>query len=359
MKKLRKPIVAMDISSTGKGGGPYTFTMNLINSSLKDKVDYELIEYKTELGRYISLKRIRDLVKQLKMIRPDIVHFGGLQISGFHIAVACKIAKVPKSVLVIHGSSAEALNIGKIKKKLIRYLEYATLWMVDTYYGVSEYSSKLAITNSFKQKSSGYIYNLPPLMKKSDSPARRQEFGFSDQDVIVVSVARIVKDKGYHIFKDAIKKLADLPNVKYLIIGDGSYLKTMQQELVEESVTGKVQFLGYREDVNQILPFCDIFVLPTLHETLSIALLEASKNCLPLIASNVGGIPEIIKSGENGILIPPSNPALLAKAIRELAVDDFKRKVMGEKAKELVEIKFSEEVIIRKVYNLYQKMLNE
>lgn len=196
-------------------------------------------------------------------------------------------------------------------------------------------------------------------MKKNEVSALRQEFGFSSQDIIVVSVARITKDKGYHILKDAIKELADLPNVKFLIIGDGDYLVSMQQELSKELAMSRVLFLGYRDDVNRILPICDIFVLPTLHETLSIALLEASKHQLPLIASSVGGIPEIIESRVNGILVPPSNPVLLAEAIRELAMDDFKRKMMGEKAKEFVEIKFSEDEIIGKVYSIYQKLLNE
>ena len=88
--KNTKKIVALDLSTTGKGGGPYEQQED-INSKLKEKYDFKTINYDTSLGRFISLRRIYDLYKQLKVINPDIVHFTGLQLSGFHIILACKL----------------------------------------------------------------------------------------------------------------------------------------------------------------------------------------------------------------------------------------------------------------------------
>lgn len=347
----------MDISSTGKGGGPYTSTINVINSSLKEKYDYQLFTYKTELGRFISIKRIRDLVKQLKEIKPDIVHFTGLQLSGFHIAVACRLAGIKNSVVVIRGSSIEALNIGN-KKFLIYILEAITLMITTTFYGVSNYSSTIGAAKRFRKKSSGYVYNLPILSANKAIHYTKEQLCFKEEDIVVVTVARIIKDKGYHILASAIQEFVDLPNIKFLIVGDGAYLAEMKTELSIQKQSGQVRFLGYRSDVASILPACDIFVLPTLHETLSNSLLEASSYNLPLIASNVGGVPEIITNEENGLLVEPSDSGELANAIKTIAADENLRKKMGKAAKERLADKFSEESIVGKIDAIYRKLLN-
>lgn len=349
----------MDISTSGKGGGPYTSTMNIVNSSLKEKYDYRIFEYNTALGRFISIKRIKDIVRQFREIKPNIVHFTGLQLSGFHIAVACRLAGIKRSVVVIRGSSTEALTLSLIQRIVIYLLEVITLAMVKTYYGVSKYSSLLGLTKSFRGKSSGYVYNLPIMTPKSDSPFSKEDFGFSETDIVVVSVARIIKDKGYHILCQAIKSLADRPRVKFLIVGKGDYLSIMESELELQVGLGQIKFLRYRDDVNRILPACDIFVLPTLHETLSNSLLEASDYNLALVASNVGGVPEIITDGENGFLVPPSDPEAITATISQLADNEALRKRMGARAKEILNEKFSEKSIVERIDSIYIKLLSE
>lgn len=353
----QKPIIAMDISSTGKGGGPYTSTMNVINSSLKDKYEFRLFTYKTEIGRFISIKRIIDIVGQLRKINPDIVHFSGLQLSGFHIAIACMIAGYRKNIVVIHGSSTEALNIGFVKRKLIYLLEFFTLALTSTFYGVSRYSSFVGAAKKFTKKSSGYIYNLPLSSSQKSQNYTRDELGFTKDDIIVVTVGRIITDKGYHILKESIKSFTQMDHVKFLIVGDGDYLPTMKIELLTQEQSGLVRFLGYRDDVTSILPTCDIFVLPTLHETLSIALLEASSFNLALIGSNVGGIPEIITHGVNGLLVQPGNSQELSNAIKIIATNQDMREEMGEAAKKIIGEKFTEDSIVSKIDNLYKKIL--
>lgn len=353
----RKIVIATDISTTGKGGGPYTSTMNLINSPLKESYDYHIFEYKTELGRFISFKRIKDIMRQLREIKPDIVHFAGLQLSGFHIAVACKIVGIKKTIVVIHGSSTEAMNISKTKRRIIYFLESITLALVSTFYGVSRYSSLLPVTKPFLKKSSGFVYNLPVTNSKAESAVTRKELGLTEDDIVIVSVARIIKDKGYHILAQSIKNFTDTPEVKFLIVGTGDYLPIMKTELKDQLKSGQIKFLGYRNDVYKILPACNIFVLPTLHETLSISLLEASNYGLPLIASNVGGIPEIIEDGKNGFLVPPGDSQALTQAMRNISADAVMRKAMGEESKAILKDKFSEGSIIERVDTIYKKLM--
>lgn len=355
---MKKPIVAMDISTTGRGGGPYTSTINLINSSLKEHYDFRVFHYKTELGRFISYKRIKDLMAQIRDINPDIVHFTGLQLSGFHIAIACYLLGVKKTIVVIHGSSTEALNIGVIKKVLIYLLESLTLLLTTTFYGVSKYSSLVGVTKLFRRKSSGYIYNLTKKATQDIQILDRADFGFQSDDIVVVTVGRITKDKGYHILTKSIIEFIEVPQIKFLIIGEGDFLFEMKYELKAQEKMNQVQFLGYRSDVLSILPMCDIFVLPTLHETLSIALLEASYCNLPLIASNVGGVPEIISNDYNGILVPPSDDQKITNAIKLLAFDQDLRTKMGANAKNKLELDFPESLIVEKVAEIYNRLLN-
>lgn len=358
--KREKPLIAVDISTTGKGGGPYTSTMNLINSSLKYKYDYHIFNYDTSIGRYVSLKRILKIARELRKIKPDIVHFTGLQFSGFHIAVACLLAGVKRSVVVIHGSSTEALDISNNKKRILVFLEKITLRIATTFYGVSKYSSMIDVTKPYRHKSSGYVYNLPTfVLYKESSPYQRNEFDISENDVVVATVGRITKDKGYHILKDTIQQICSGSNVKFLIIGKGSYLEEMKKCLEKNISNGTVKFLGYRDDVSRILPICDIFVLPTLHETLSIALLEASYFGLPLIASNVGGVPEIINNGDNGYLVPPSDANALAEKITMLVEDKYLRTKMGQRAKDKLKDKFSEDSIVLQIDAIYCNLLND
>jgi len=353
----KKPIIAMELSSFGKGGGPYTSNIRIMNSPLNEKYDFRTIRYKTELGRGFSVKRIKDIVRQIREIQPDIVHFAGLQLSGFHMAIACKIAKVDKTVITVHGFSGDALYFNPIKKLITTYLlEPITLFLTDSIIGVSEFTSNRKLIKIFKKKSVGAIYNFPPLPVKTDSEIRK-ELNLGSSDVLIVTVARIVRDKGYHIFDEAILKFNDNENLKFLIVGDGDYLPEMKSKLKNQIDSKQVFFLGHRDDVQQILKGSDIFVLPTLHETLSIALLEASVEGLALIGSNTGGVPEIIEHEYNGILVEPGNVDDLSEAIDLLIKNTDLRIKLAKNAKVMVAQKFSSQIIEAKIDNAYQNLL--
>lgn len=348
--------VAMDIVSS-KRGGPYVSTMNLVNSKLKENYDFYLFEYDRSIGRgAISWKRILDLRDKIKQINPEIVHFSGLQLSGFHIAIAAKLAHAKHTILVVHGSSTEALELSFLKKILLCFIELITLSLVEVFYGVSKYASQMQICKPFKCKNWGYIYNLPTSIFESTGSLTRSMFGFSDDDIVVISVARITREKGYHYLSEAIK-LDCNPRVKYLIVGDGEYLESMKQNNAESIKTGKVVFTGKRSDIGDLLRISDIFVLPTLHETLSISLLEAASYSLPLVASNVGGVPEVIEDQKNGLLIKAADSQAIYSAIHQLVNNEELRKKMGNYAKVSVHKKFASDEILLKIQNLYKHFI--
>lgn len=354
-----KPLIVLDRSSTGKGGGPYTSTARIIDSPLKEKYNFQTFVYRTELGRFISIRRILDIRRQLTTLRPDIVHFTGLQLAGFHIAVACKLAGLKRTVVTIRGFSGDALNISKLKKVILSYcLEPLTLALTKRNYGVSEYVASRRMVRIFKRKSLGYIYNFPPEPSLDcNKPSLRKELGIDNDDIVVVSVARIIKDKGYHILEMAINSLKNKPNIKFVIVGSGDYLRDMRVNLNDCCQKGKIFFLGHREDVQEILRSSDIFVLPTLHETLSVALLEASVEGLAIIASRTGGIPEIIIDQYNGVLVAPGSVEELTNAIDKLSGDQAQIRYLGRNARKIIEKKFDRHEIVEKIDAVYQNLI--
>lgn len=356
---ILKPVVVMDLSSSGEGGGPYTSYKRIMDSSLRSKYEFKTIVYKTHIGRFISFKRIRDLMKQIQAAKPDIVHFTGLQLQGLHISIACKLLGVNNTVITIHGSSSEALNIGKFKKFILSYiLEPLTLLLVRKYHGVSKYVCTLPVAKLFSYKSLGYIYNLPPTdANNNQGYDLRKVLGVGEDDILVASVGRVIKDKGFHILEQVIKELSEYDKLKFIIIGDGNYLEDMKKNLREIEGKKGVFFLGYRSDIQDILRKCDIFVLPTLHETLSIALLEASTVGLPLVATNTGGIPEIVKPGFNGELVQPGNAYELKQCIINLINNKEYRKMLGKNAEARVAETFNREKILTEIDNMYQLLL--
>jgi glycosyltransferase involved in cell wall biosynthesis len=120
-------------------------------------------------------------------------------------------------------------------------------------------------------------------------------------------------------------------------MGGGELEQALRTQAAAQGVCGQVLFAGARADVAQLLPALDIFVLPSLTEGLSIALLEAAAAALPIVATAVGGNPEIVRHGETGLLVPPANGAALQEAVCQLLSDPLGRQALGRRAREWVE----------------------
>ncbi len=355
----KKPIIAVDLSTKGKGGGPFTSTSRIMSSELKNEFQFEVINYDVGLGRGVSWSRIKDLQKQIEEINPDIVHYTGLQLSGFHVAIACLLAGAKNTILTIRGMSGDSIFFNQFKKVLLKFIvEPFTLILVTKFYCVSDYVSSRGIAKLFYWKSEGTIYNFPPHnLEQYDKSLLRKKYGFSENDLVVVSIARINKEKGYHILEDAIKQLKEYKNIKFLIAGSGDYLDTMKKNLSNQIDIGKIVFLGFTSEVQKVNNCGDVFMLPTLHETLSIALLEASYAKLSLIASNVGGVPEIVENNINGILVEPNNSKQIFEAILKLHNDRDLCKTFSENAYRKVFEKFSADEISKKISKVYNSLL--
>jgi glycosyltransferase involved in cell wall biosynthesis len=159
----------------------------------------------------------------------------------------------------------------------------------------------------------------------------RRRLGLADDDKVVVNVGRQEYQKGQEHLIAALKLIREFhPNVRCLIVGREGHasaaLRLQSEELV---ATKQLQFLGHRDDVPDILAAADIYIMPSLYEGCSGAVIEAMALGLPVIASDIPSLREVVAEGENGILVKPASPRHLAMAISRLIGDPFKAAALG------------------------------
>lgn len=143
-------------------------------------------------------------------------------------------------------------------------------------------------------------------------------------------VGRFNEQKGHIYFVEAAARIVKtFPNVEFVFVGDGTLRSTIEQRINDKGLNGYCHFLGLRNDVGQLLQGFDVFVLASLWEGMPISLLEAQYFGVACVVTNVGGNPEVVSDGDNGLLVEPRDPDGLASAILKLLLDDDLRKAFG------------------------------
>lgn len=353
MGKIR---IAMVFQLGGECGGPYISHKRIMESCLKEK--YEIVPLffpKGSMGIFCP-GFIREVRRQIRMIDPDIIQIPGLQLVGFHMMVAAVLEK-RKTALAIHGSSSEALEFSRLKRIVMSILEDLTLKYATSIYVVSRYVENWEMLKKYQKKCFGTIYNLPQSVK---SPKRdiRTELGIRREDIVIVSTGRITREKGYENFLKVLMELEMASDIKVVIAGDGDYLEEMKAESGRRVWGQNVFFLGYRTDIDSVLAAGDIFMILSLHETLCMSLMEACQQGLPCIATDVGGIPEIICNNENGFLVKKNDIEGTVNVLKRLLEDKQLRLRMGAKAKKRIDEIFTSEKIINQLDDMYQNMID-
>jgi glycosyltransferase involved in cell wall biosynthesis len=193
---------------------------------------------------------------------------------------------------------------------------------------------------------------------KSDREAARAELGIEPDNLAIGSVGRLSIDKGGQDI--LLRSLAHLreahPEAKLLFVGKGPLRSDLQQLAQELAQGGAVIFTGQRADVPRLLSAMDIFVLPSLREALPIAVLEAMAARVPVIATRVGGVPEIVQDGLNGLLVPPGDEATLHVVLERLVADPQLRLTLGQAGRDHVEASFTLDKMVTKVEGIYEEL---
>jgi len=193
---------------------------------------------------------------------------------------------------------------------------------------------------------------------KKDLEKIRKELNLSPDELILGYVGNLREVKDHHTLILSFNRISSLfPQAKLLIVGDGELKPNLVKLCVELGLENKVLFLGHREDVHSLLNLMDIFVLSSHSEGCSISILEAMASEKPVVATRVGGNPELILEGKTGFLVPSAEPEKLAEKIIFLLKDEKLRRKMGEEGKKRVKEKFSLEGMLKKYEELYSLIL--
>ncbi len=202
------------------------------------------------------------------------------------------------------------------------------------------------------------IYNGVPVerFRRNEESRRRLRaaWGLSEQDFAVIQVARLDRLKD-HITAVRAAACSSSEHLRWFMVGDGPERQTVEAKIARLGLQGRVQLLGERRDIAELLSAADAFVLTSISEGIPVTILEAMAAELPVVATRVGGLPELLHEGATGLLVPPETPEAVAGALQILIADREKARMWGRAGRKLAEDRFSE----ARMHAEYRRLLEE
>ncbi len=185
-----------------------------------------------------------------------------------------------------------------------------------------------------------------------------EELGVSHRTLLVGTVGRLVPIKGLRYFIAAAAQVSRLvPEVRFVIIGDGPERAALERQVSQEGLDDRVFFLGWRRDVQRLYPDLDVVVLASLHEGTPVAIIEAMAAGRSVVATRVGGVPDVVQDGVTGLLVPPEDPGAIGDAVVRLLRSPDERRRLGLEARRHVHPRFTATRLAADMDALYNRML--
>ena len=349
MSGARRRVLAL-IKGLGPGGAERLLVSGARVRD-RDAFDFEvayLLPWKTELARSLEELGVRTRCLQarheqdlrwmlrlrslLEAERFDLVHVHSPYVAGMTRLVVRTMApsRRPKVVSTEH-------NVWSSHTRASRALNTATFPIGDAWLSVSD-EVRASIPKRLQDRVEVVVQGI--VLSDIDQSAEqretvRAELGIRPDDVAVATVANFRSQKAYPDLLHAARRLADrgVP-ARFVVVGQGPLEAEIRELHASLGLGDYVIFLGYRRDAIRILTGCDLFALASHYEGYPIAIMEALAVGLPIVATKVGGVPEGVREGVEGLLVPPKRPDLLADAIESLVRDPQRRAEMSAAAAE-------------------------
>lgn len=300
----------------------------------------------------------RRLYATLKALKPDILHTRNL--SALESQAIGALARIRGRVHGEHGRDIYDLHGRNRKYNLLRK---AIRPLVGRYIAVSrDLAGWLHDTVGVPSHKITQIYNGVDSMKFHPRTGDRAPIGppgfASGADIIIGSVGRLAQVKDYPTLIRAFHRLRELwpegfVRLRLIIVGDGPARAECERLVAETGLAGQVWLAGDRSDVAELMRGMDLFVLPSLGEGISNTILEAMASGLPVVATHVGGNPELVEDGKTGKLAPPGDAAALAQGMLEYAQDSSRLQAHGRAAREVIDARFSMAAMVAGYLGVY------
>ncbi|MCS6912734.1 MAG: glycosyltransferase [Myxococcales bacterium] len=317
----------------------------------------------------LHLRTVVRLRRLMQQVRPDVVHcynpramlYGGLaaQLCGLHATVgslsafACQVPDQPYGFLPqpLFTTSRRNRWRNQLVARLMRYLVAVSRTLGERFCrfnGVPLTRLRvIAYGASVEQMAS---------LGADEIAAARAELGAGPGHVLVGSLGRLVEQKDYPTQLAAFAAARkDVPELRMVLLGDGPLRAELVQQATALGILDGVHLAGHREDVARCLRALDIFLLASKFEPFGVAVLEAMAAGLPIVATRVNEIPEIVPDGRCGLLVPRQDPLAMAAALVRLGRDEELRRRMGEQARREAKERFSLQAMVRAYQDLYDE----
>ena len=322
------------------------------------------VDFRRLLHPLADIRTLVTLVRILRAGRFDVVHTH-MSKAALVGSIAAVIARVPVVVNTAHNLGFVAMPHAVLRALFWLYDRMLFAAAVDSVITVAEnvrarmVSSRMIALDKVVSIHNGIDTAL--FDKRPAAAAEcRSEFSNEPDAVLIVTVARLVWFKGLDTLIDAAHAVfAECPLARLVIVGDGPLHDRLVEQAAQLGIADRVLFTGERIDIPAILGAADIFVLSSVSEGMPISILEAMASAKPVVATAVGGVPELLTEGETGLLVPPAQPAALATALVKLACDPELRRSMGARGRARVDQEFSASAMVERTAALYARLLRQ
>ncbi|MEW6039173.1 MAG: glycosyltransferase [Pseudomonadota bacterium] len=299
----------------------------------------------------LDFRLIGRLYRIIGRVRPDLVHLHsriGADVMG---GIAARIAGMP----VVHSRRQDNPEM--------RWAVAVKYRLHDRVVAISEGIGQVLASEGLpaaKLRCVRSAIDPAPFRRAGDRAWFLAEFGLPEGCTAIGVIAQLIERKGHRFLLEALPGLAGrYPDLHVLIFGKGPLESSLLETARRLGLTDRVHFAGFRDDLPRILPCLDLVVHPALREGLGISLLQAAAAGIPIVASRAGGIPEAVRDGENGLLVPPGDAPALAAAIRRLLDDPELARETGKRGQALIDREFSVEGMVEGNLAVYRELLAE
>ena len=363
-------IRVVELLATGTNGGAQEHVYNLVTRIDRERFDVSVVA----LSPGSAVRKIEragvpvcvidtgdddgaavaELAAYLATVRAQVVHnhMYRAEVVGTRAALSLAATGRPRPLVI------STVHSSRIRSTEDRDLMRALTPQIDHLIAVSR-----AIVNKINDEGRTgapvtLIHNGVDLERYSQQEAcctLREEYGMPPGAPIVGVVARLEPEKGHATLLEAWPLVLDrLPEAHLLVVGEGSRLEALQAQAASLGIAHQVVFTGRRDDVPAVTAALDVAVLPSYREAQGLTILEAMALSRPVVASNVGGIPEMVEDGVTGLLVPPYQPVPLAEAIVRVLTDHPLADMLGRAGHDLVHRRFCVEAMVRAIEDLYE-----
>ncbi len=296
-----------------------------------------------DLGFIFRLRQI------LKQERPDILHLHSRRGADTLGGIAGRLSAV-QTILTRRVDNPESRFIAAIKYRLYDHVITISegIRQVLLHEGVS--AERLTCVHSAVDT---HVWQAP-----CNRQTIGDAFGLHEHHIVIGVIAQLIERKGHRYLLEALPAVvAQHPNLKLLILGKGPLESAIHEQIVSLGLAEYVILAGFREDLESIIPCLDLVVHPALMEGLGVSLLQAASAGKPIIASRAGGMPEVVRDAENGLLVPPADVMALQQAMLHLLNDAGYRRRLGEQGRAFMASAFSIDAMVEGNLAVYQSIL--